>query len=176
MKAILREGGNVYHSRCTMSQNAKNHAILLLQMQASFTTQNQEFKYGLCLILMYKEIKYKSFNAPLLSIGRKSQMQMQKTRSNKGFQTKHALKAMRTKRKQVEKPVLTRTQSNIQQLDNHSLSTRRCREESKKRQREREITQIVPTKQAARKGNFTFLKKFQAPINTIRGDKHQIST
>jgi hypothetical protein len=82
---------------------------------------------------------------------------------------------MRTERKQVE------TCSNKNSIkdsttDKHSRSTRRCREESKKRQREREITQIVPTKQAARKGNFTFWKKFQAPIKTIRGDKHQIST
>jgi hypothetical protein len=55
------------------------------------------------------------------------------------------------------------------------MSTRKCREESKKRQGERENTQIVPTKQAARKGNFTFLKKFQAPIKTIGSNKHQIS-
>jgi hypothetical protein len=41
MKAILREGENVYHSRCKMSQNAKNHVILLPQMQASFTTQKK---------------------------------------------------------------------------------------------------------------------------------------
>jgi hypothetical protein len=81
-----------------MSQNAKKHAIPLLQMQASFTTQKQEFIYLLCLIMMYTESKYKTFNAPLLSIRRKSPMQMQKTQS-KRFQTKHALKAMRTERK-----------------------------------------------------------------------------
>jgi hypothetical protein len=91
------------------------------------------------------------------------------------FQTKHALKAMRTERKQVE------TCSNKNSIKDsttykHSLSTRRCREESKKKQGEREITQIVPTKQVARKGNFTFQKTFQAPIKTIRGDKHQIPT
>jgi hypothetical protein len=51
--------------------------------------------------MMYTKSKYKTFNAPLLSIRRKSPMQMQKTQS-KRFQTKHALKAMRTERKQVE--------------------------------------------------------------------------
>jgi hypothetical protein len=56
------------------------------------------------------------------------------------------------------------------------MSTRKCREESKKRQGERENTQIVPTKQAARKGNLTFLKTFQAPIKTIGSNKNQIST
>jgi hypothetical protein len=66
-------------------KNAKNHAISLLQMQASFTTQKQECIYLLCLILLYKESKYKSFDAPLLSIRRKSHMQMQKTQSDKGF-------------------------------------------------------------------------------------------
>jgi hypothetical protein len=34
---------------------------------------------------MYKEIKGKSFDAPLLSIKIKSQMEMQKTQSKKGF-------------------------------------------------------------------------------------------
>jgi hypothetical protein len=83
MKAMLREGENIHHSRCTMSQNAKKHAIPLLQMQASFTTQKKECIYLLCLIMMYTEIKYKTFNAPLLSIRRKSPMQMQKTRSKR---------------------------------------------------------------------------------------------
>jgi hypothetical protein len=40
----------------------------------------------------------------------------------------------------------------------------------------RQNTQIVPPKQVARKGNFTFLKMFQAQIKTIGRDKHQIST
>jgi hypothetical protein len=66
-------------------KNAKNHAISLLQMQTSFTTQKKECIYLLCLILMYKEIKSKSFDAPLLSIKRKIQMQMQKTQSKRGF-------------------------------------------------------------------------------------------
>jgi hypothetical protein len=79
MKDILREGENVHHSRCTIFQNAKNHAIFLLQMQASFTTQKKKCIYLLCFIMMYTEIKYKTFNAPLLSIRRKSPMQMQKT-------------------------------------------------------------------------------------------------
>jgi hypothetical protein len=86
-----------------------------------------------------------------------------------------ALKVVRSERKQVE------TCSNKNSIkdsttDKHSRSTRKCREESKKRQGERENTQIVPTKQAARKGNFTFLKKFQAQIKTIGSDKYQIST
>jgi hypothetical protein len=67
------------------TKNAKNHAISLPQMQASFTTQKNECNYLICLILMYKEIKCKSFNAPLLSIKIKSEMQMQKTQSKKGF-------------------------------------------------------------------------------------------
>jgi hypothetical protein len=100
---------------------------------------------------------------------------MQKTRSDKGFQTKHALQAMRTERKKVE-TCPNKKSIKDSTTKKHSLSTRRCKEESKKRQGEREITQIVPTKQAVRKGNFTFRKKFQAPINKIRGDKHQIST
>ena len=57
----------------------QKHAIPLLQMQASFTTQKHECMYLLCLIMMYTESKYKTFNAPLLSIRRKSPMQMQKT-------------------------------------------------------------------------------------------------
>jgi hypothetical protein len=89
------------------------------------------------------------------------------------FQTKHALKAMRTERKQGE------TCSNKNSIkdsttNKHSMSTRAYREESKKRQGERENTQIVPTKQATRKGNFTFLKTFQDPIKTIRAYKYQI--
>jgi hypothetical protein len=102
-------------------------------------------------------------------------MQMQNTRSDKGFQIKHALKEMRTERKEVE-PSPNKNSIKDLTTDKHSLSTRRCREESKKRQREREITQIASTKQATRKGNFTFLKMFQDPIKKIRGDKHQIST
>jgi hypothetical protein len=42
MKAMLREAENIHHSRCTMSQNAKKYEIPLLQMQASFNTQNKE--------------------------------------------------------------------------------------------------------------------------------------
>jgi hypothetical protein len=91
------------------------------------------------------------------------------------FQTKHALKEMRTKRKKVE------TCSNKNSIkyfttNKHSRNTRKCREESKKRQGERGITQTVLTKQATRKGNFTFMKKFEAPINTIGRDKHKNST
>ena len=80
-----------------------------------------------------------------------------------------------TERKQVENCF---NKNSIKDLttDKHSLSRRICREKSKKRKREREITQIVPTKQAAKKGNFTFLKMFQYPIKIIRGDKNQIST
>jgi hypothetical protein len=85
MKVYYEKEKTFIIPRCTMSQNAKNHAILLLQMQASFTTQKKECNYFLCLILMYKAIKYKSFNAPQLSMRRKSHMQMQNTRSNKGF-------------------------------------------------------------------------------------------
>jgi hypothetical protein len=82
---------------------------------------------------------------------------------------------MRIERKKVE------TCSNKNSIKDsitgkHSMSTRKCGEESKKRQGEREITQIVLTREATRKGNFTFLKKFQAPINTIGSDRHKIST
>jgi hypothetical protein len=90
----------------------------------------------------------------------------------KRIQTKHALKAVRYERKQLE----TFSKNNSikdSTIDKHSRSTRKCREESKKRQGERENTQIVSTKQAARKGNFTFLKRFQAQIKTIMMDKHQ---
>jgi hypothetical protein len=52
-------------------------------------------------------------------------------------------------------------------MNNHSRNTRKFREESKKRQGEREITQTVPTKQATRKRNFTILKMFEPPIKTI---------
>jgi hypothetical protein len=79
MKSMLREGEKIHHSKCTMSQNSKKHAIPLLQMQSIFTTQNQDCIYLLCLILIYKEIKYKSFDSLLLSIKIKSHMQMQKT-------------------------------------------------------------------------------------------------
>jgi hypothetical protein len=82
-------------------KNAKKHAISLLQMQASFTTQNQECIYLPCLILMYKEIKSKSFNAPLLSIKRRVICRC-KRHEAKRLQTKHALKAVRYERKQVE--------------------------------------------------------------------------
>jgi hypothetical protein len=43
-------------------------------------------------------------------------------------------------------------------INNNSRNTRNFRQESKKRQGEREITQTVPTKQAARKRNFTIVK------------------
>jgi hypothetical protein len=66
-------------------KKSKNHALLLLQMQASFTTQKKEFIYILFLILMCTESKYKSFNAPLLSIRRKSPMQTQKDMKQKGY-------------------------------------------------------------------------------------------
>ena len=93
----------------------------------------------------------------------------------KRLQTKHALKEVRYERKQVE---IFPNNKSIKYLttNKHSRSTIKWREESKKRQGERGITQTVPTKQAARKGNFTFRKKFQAPIKKIRGYKHQIST
>ena len=77
---------------------------------------------------------------------------------------------MRTERKQVE-TCYNKKSIMGSKTNKHSMSTRKCREESKKRQGERENTQIASTKQAARKGNFTFLKKFQAPIKTIRSDK-----
>ena len=91
------------------------------------------------------------------------------------FQTKHAHKAMRTERKKVE-DCSKKKSIKDSKIYKHSMSTRKCREESKKRQGERENTQIVPTKQTTRKGNFTFLKFFQDPINTIGSDKKQIST
>jgi hypothetical protein len=86
-----------------------------------------------------------------------------------------ALKVVRYGIKQVE------TCSNKNSIkdsttDKHSRSTIKCREESKKRQGERENTQTIPTKQEARKRNFTFLKIFKAPIKTIGSDKYQIST
>jgi hypothetical protein len=78
---------------------AKNHAISLIQMQTSFTTQKKECIYILCLILMYKESKYKSFDDLLLSIRRKSPMQMQKARSDKGFkQSMHSKQLKKTSR------------------------------------------------------------------------------
>jgi hypothetical protein len=82
---------------------------------------------------------------------------------------------VRSKRKQVE-TYSNKNSIKDSTIDKHSRSTRKCREESKKRHGERENTQIVPTKQAARKGNFTFLKMFQAQIKTIGSDKYQIST
>ena len=54
MKAMLQEGENIHHTDAQCPQKAKKHAIPLLQMQASFTTQKQEFIYGIFLILMYK--------------------------------------------------------------------------------------------------------------------------
>jgi hypothetical protein len=86
MKAMLREGENVYHSQMhNVPKCQKQHAIPLLQIQTSFTTQKKERNYGICLILMYNESKYKSFDALLLLIRRKNPMQMQKTRSKKGY-------------------------------------------------------------------------------------------
>jgi hypothetical protein len=41
----------------------------------------------------------------------------------------------------------------------HPRSAIKCREESKKRQGERENTHIIPTKQAARKSNFHISEK-----------------
>ena len=69
-----------------------------------------------------------------------------------------ALKVVRYERKQVE------TCSNKNSIkdsttDKHSRSTRKCREESKKRRGERENTQIVSTKQAARIGKFHIYEK-----------------
>jgi hypothetical protein len=46
MKAMLREGENIHHSRCTMSQNAKKHAILLLQMQGGVLASKKFRKNG----------------------------------------------------------------------------------------------------------------------------------
>jgi hypothetical protein len=56
-----------------------------------YTTQNQECNYLLCLILIYKESKCKSFNASLLSIKMKESNADTKDTKKKGFQTKHAL-------------------------------------------------------------------------------------
>jgi hypothetical protein len=77
-------------------------------------------------------------------------MQMQKTRSDKGLQTKNALKAMRTERKQVEN---FSNKNSIKDLTTkkHPMSTRKCREESKKIQGEREILKLFrKTKQQER--------------------------
>jgi hypothetical protein len=82
---------------------------------------------------------------------------------------------VRYERKQVE--TFSNKNANKDFTTNkHSRSTRKCEEESKKRQEEREITQIVSRKQVSRKGNFTCLKMFQAKIKTIGSDKNQIST
>jgi hypothetical protein len=65
---------------------------------------------------------------------------------------------MRTERKQVQ----TCSKNNSikdSTTEKHSRSTRKCREETKKIQGEGGNNQIVPTKQAARKGNFTFFEK-----------------
>jgi hypothetical protein len=56
-------------------------------------------------------------------------------------------------------------------MNKHSRNTRKFKEESKKRQGEREITQTVSTKQIAGKRNFTILKMFQAQLKTIGSDK-----
>jgi hypothetical protein len=56
-----------------------------------YTTQKQEHNYLLCLILIYKESKCKSFNASLLSIKMKELNADTKDMKKKGFQTKHAL-------------------------------------------------------------------------------------
>jgi hypothetical protein len=66
------------------------------QMQFSkcnlyYTTQKKECNYLLCLILIYKESKCKSFNASLLSIKMKESNADTKDTKKKGFQTKHAL-------------------------------------------------------------------------------------
>jgi hypothetical protein len=123
---------------------AKKHAISLLQMQASFTTQKKECIYLICLILMYKEIKSKSFNAPLLSIKRRVRCKC-KRHEEKRIKTKNALKIVRYERKKVE---TCSNNNSIKDLttNKHSRSTRKCGEQSKKRQGEREITQIVLTK------------------------------
>jgi hypothetical protein len=42
MKAILQEGENFYHLQMHNVPKCQNHTILLVQMQASFTTQKQE--------------------------------------------------------------------------------------------------------------------------------------
>jgi hypothetical protein len=62
----------------------------------------------------------------------------------------------------------------------HPRSTIKCREESKKRQRERENTQIVPTKQAARKSNFHIfengfnLQSRQEGVISIKNQSNEI--
>jgi hypothetical protein len=98
-----------------------------------------------------------------------------KDTKKKGLQTKNPLKEMRNERKQVE-TCSNKNSTKDSTTDKHSMSTRKCKEESKKRQGEREITQTVPTKQAARKGNFTFMENFQDPIKTIESYKNKIST
>jgi hypothetical protein len=85
-------------------------------------------------------------------------MQMQKTR-RKRLQTKHALKVVRTERKKKKKSWSNKNSIKDPKTNKHPRSAIKCREESKKRQGERENTQIVPTKQAARKSNFHISEK-----------------
>jgi hypothetical protein len=70
-----------------------------------------------------------------------------------------ALKVVRSERKQVE-TCSKKNSIKDSTTDKQSRSIRKCKEESKRIQGERENTQIVSTKQVARKGNFTFLNFF----------------
>ena len=65
---------------------------------------------------------------------------------------------MRTERKKVEY-CSNKNSFKDPKTNKHPRSTIKHKEESKKRQGERENTQIVPTKQAARKSNFHISEK-----------------
>ena len=71
---------------------------------------------------------------------------------------KNAFKTMRTERKQVES-FSNNNSFKDPKTKKHPRSTMKCREESKKRQGERENTQNCLDKNVARKCNFTFLKE-----------------